>query len=427
MIKAILNELYGFDFKSLEVYSSGLSKIKYLKKEDVVKIENHFKNRYGFSKEEFASCIKNAVTLLGLDIKTIDDRIENLQKLFNISEEYAVALVKRRGALINMSKDTLEKRINDLKERYNFSNETVLKMLTKYPAVLTYTIEAIIKKEKSYMKDLGIGFDDFVSIIERQPSILGFSNDDAKTKQSDYNKEYSISGTKFAKRAKSTPSILNLNEENIKNKYNFYQERYGFSEIDYGKMASKGSQVMTLSPETVLSKEILIKNAFGIETEDFAKMIFKQPAILGQSADSIKLKKQQIDDLKIPTTLLIENPNMLTAPANSMKIRYMIVRSIANREDVLKNTGWYLVNQNKSYARLCYFILNEKPVKLTHLVSNERNFQKQFGVSSASLMEMYKIDEKVIENIVDSFNEYSGEKLYLTEDEKKYLNEEMIK
>ena len=82
--------------------------------------------------------------------------------------------------------------------------------------------------------------------------------------------------------------------------------------------------------------------------------------------------------MKLSAKDIIREPAVLTAPANSLKFRYMILRQVATKEEILSRPNWFMLNHKKTFARLMG--LSGREVKLSHLLCNESIFQKQFGM-----------------------------------------------
>lgn len=153
-------------------------------------------------------------------------------------------------------------------------------------------------------------------------------------------------------------------------------------------------------------------------------MLKLSPALLGYSEDSVKAKHRQIKDLRIPKSILVNQPNILIAPINTLKIRYLILRQVATREEILSKQ-WYLFSQNKTYARLKYLqsISNYK-ISLNNILLDEKRFKKTFNIDSKKLMEIYKLSPIIIKNMAK--NLYQEDKIVFTPEEDDFIEKEYL-
>ena len=47
---------------------------------------------------------------------------------------------------------------------------------------------------------------------------------------------------------------------------------------------------------------------------------------------------------------------ILAIPKNVLKIRYIILRQVGSREQILSRKNWFMTNQDKTYARLMFLL-----------------------------------------------------------------------
>ena len=122
----------------------------------------------------------------------------------------------------------------------------------------------------------------------------------------------------------------------------------------------------------------------------------------------------------IPKRFIISDPRILTAPTNTLKIRYLILRQVAPRVEVLMRKGWFMFSQNKTYARFVYLKGEEDNVKLTQITRGETEFVKVFDVESTDLMKKYKLTQDTIYEMQKVLQE--GEMEDFTEKEKIFID-----
>ena len=152
-------------------------------------------------------------------------------------------------------------------------------------------------------------------------------------------------------------------------------------------------------------------------------MLKTQPALLSLSDESIKKKHGQIKDLNIPKEALVDGPKILAVPENCLKIRYLILRTVATREEITAKPGAFMTSQNKTYARLVYLTdKTKRRLRLDDLRMDEKTFAKRHGVESEELMEKYKIDLNVIQGLKNAVK--NEEMADFNSEEKNYFEKE---
>ena len=120
---------------------------------------------------------------------------------------------------------------------------------------------------------------------------------------------------------------------------------------------------------------------------------------MGLSIDSVQEKVRQIKDIRIPSQVIVQNPSILTVPKNTLKLRYIILRNIATREEIFSYHNWYMISQDKTYARACYLLETGKKFNWKTVLYSEKVFGKMCGVSSDELMAKYKLTPGKIEKL----------------------------
>ena len=152
-------------------------------------------------------------------------------------------------------------------------------------------------------------------------------------------------------------------------------------------------------------------------------MLKNLPTLLGFSEESLKKKHGQIKDLNITKEALVDGPKILSVPENCLKIRYLILRSVDTREEIMAKPDVFMTSQNKTYARLAYLTDKKKSrPRLDDLILGEKRFAKRHGVESKELMEKYKIDLNAIQGLKNAVKheEMAG----FNSEEKKFLKKE---
>ena len=245
----------------------------------------------------------------------------------------------------------------------------------------------------------------------------------ALSKAKFYKDEFNLRDEDFNKMLKTLPTLLGLSEDSVKNKVEFYKKEFNFSREDFNKMLKSSPALLCLSEDSIKNKVEFYKKEFNFSREDFNKMLKSLPALLGYSEDSVREKQKQIRDLGISKEVLVNYPNIIAVPVNCLKIRYLILRLVVARAELLSNPRVFITSQNKTYARLAYLSRESKgKVRLADLKCDEKKFVKKHGVESKQLMEKYKINKEIIEEFKNIVEE--EEKIDFTGEEKKFIEKE---
>lgn len=196
---------------------------------------------------------------------------------------------------------------------------------------------------------------------------------------------------------RSFPSIICLSEEYVRNKADFWQQEFGYNRSEFISLMRSLPTIIAHSDDGLREKAEFYQGEFCISRSDLIKMIKSMPAIMCYSEDSIVEKHEQILGLNIPSKVVVKNPKLLSAPKNTLKIKYMILRQAGSRKDILSSSGWSITSHNKTYARMAFIKqeLGQKP-RLAYLTTSEKKFMSTYGVSAEDLMDRYKLTPSII-------------------------------
>lgn len=155
-------------------------------------------------------------------------------------------------------------------------------------------------------------------------------------------------------------------------------KHFGWTEKETEQKIKILEHINIKDEKIALSKAKFYKGEFNLGDEDFNKMLKSLPTLLGLSEDSVKEKRKQIRDLGISKEVLVNYPNIIAVPVNCLKIRYLILRLVVARAELLSNPSVFIVSQNKTYARLAYLSRESKgKVRLVDFIYSEKNFVKK--------------------------------------------------
>ena len=321
------------------------------------------------------------------------------------------------------SEDSVKNKAEFYKKEFNLRDEDFNKMLKRSPALSGYSEDSVKNKVEFYKKEFNLRDEDFNKMLKTLPALSGYSEDSVKNKAEFYKGEFNLSREDFNKMLKSLPTLLCLSDDSVKNKVEFCKKEFNLSREDFNKMLKRLPTLLSLSEDSIKNKAEFYKGEFNLRDEDFNKMLKTSPALLCYSEDSVREKQKQIRDLGISKEVLVNYPNIFSVPVNCLKIRYLILRLVVARAELLSNPRAFITSQNKTYARLAYLSRESKgKVRLVDLMCGEKRFVKKHGVESKQLMEKYKINKEIIEEFKNIVEE--EEKIDFTGEEKKFIERE---
>lgn len=201
------------------------------------------------------------------------------------------------------------------------------------------------------------------------------------------------------------PALLTYESSAIKSKIDDYIKEFNFTQTEFTNIFKKYSRIMSISPKTAKHKAEIYRNAFGFTLDEFKdefKQIFKErPNIIGSSEDTIILMASKIFNLGITKEDIIANSKILTVPADTLKLKYLILRQVAPKEQILR-TDCFTTSPNKTYARLMYLNFHKKDgATLSTLIKSESIFKKIYAVDSGELQRRYKITQEAIKDMLN--------------------------
>ncbi len=389
-----------------------------------MKIEEILIKYFGWTQSEIENKfeILNRINYIN-DEKDVLSKAEFYKKEFNLSDDDFNKMLKSLPALLGYSEESVCRKKEFYKKEFSLSGNDFNKILKILPTLLGLLEESVCKKKEFYKKEFSLSDNDFNKMLKILPTLLGYSEESVKSKEEFYKKEFDLNDNDFSKMLKVLPALLSFSEESVCRKKEFYKKEFSLSGNDFNKILKMLPQLLGLLEESVCKKKEFYKKEFNLGDSDFSKMLKTQPALLSLSDESIKKKHGQIKDLNIPKEALVDGPKILAVPENCLKIRYLILRTVATREEITAKPGAFMTSQNKTYARLVYLTdKTKRRLRLDDLRMDEKTFAKRHGVESEELMEKYKIDLNVIQGLKNAVK--NEEMADFNSEEKNYFEKE---
>lgn len=263
--------------------------------------------------------------------------------------------------------------------------------------------ENILQKAGFFERKIGLTMEEFLDILKKQPVLLNYSEKYIMEKIKFYQKEFNLTLPEFVKTMKVLPALLCYSESSVKAKSEFYQKEFEIEKSEFVKIFKLLPAVLSFSEENVRKKVDFFKSELDIEKAEFVKILKVLPSILSYSEENVKAKYAGIKDINLSNNYIVKNPNILAVPANLLKTRYVILRQIAPRKDILARDGWFINNQNKTHARIMYLKDKGKTTSSFNVLCGEKKFKEKFGISSSELMEKYVLTPEEIERLESQY------------------------
>lgn len=299
----------------------------------------------------------------------------------------------------------------------------------------------IIKaKMEDYKEIFSLNDIEISKLIKICPQLLGYdisseSEGSVKGKIKFYKDLLNIDENQIRKMIITLPALLGLDtisdsERSVKGKIKAYKELLNLNDREIKKMLRAFPQLLCLdlvsdSETSVKNKIKFYKDALNLSDSEVRKMLVISPGMLGldtisnkSSSVKAKIRKfKQILPYDVLRKVAIKTPMIFSVPAQKFKIRYMIANINGNEKNFSLEV--FMTNEKKAWARACYL----KPLNVSAYwnYQGEKQFAKQFGITSEELMKVYPLDKKATLEIEKAFWEKTGEKMTLDSDEIKEL------
>lgn len=214
-----------------------------------------------------------------------------------------------------------------------------------------------------------------------------------------YKINLNLNNYEFLMILKKFPALLTYESGAIKSKIAEYIKEFNFTQQEFTDIFKKYSRIISIPPKTAKRKALIYQQAFGFSLSEFVKIMHERPNIIGAKEDTIMLMASKTADLGITKNDILKNSKILTVPAKTLKIKYLILRQVASRGDILSN-DCFTTSQDKLYARLMYLNTYKKGgATLSTIIKSEPIFFHVNRVKTDSLIKTYQLTPEVIHDM----------------------------
>lgn len=364
-----------------------------------------------------------------------EKKFDFFSKYFGISEIEFKKIYKDAPNIMSFKDSRLIEKSRYYCDKFNLSKNDFKKMLKICPNLLSYNENSVDEKVENLKILFGFTDSQIISYVKILPAILNFNIDSLIEKKEFYKDYFNIDDKELYSMMKLSLGLLTMKKENIDEKVKFYENLFGLKKDECLKIVKSNPTILNLKEKAIYEKVENIKTILSITDKEVTDIIKQAPSILFYNEETIKRKCLKLNEMGIKSNYIAYNPNIITSPENTLKLRYAILCKFFDKETILKRKNWSLTNQSKTYARIVEIFKQieeknnksetKKPIilKISQVLSDEKGFRTQFGVTSDEIMKEYPLTKDIAERIISDFNERSDVKLYLTEDEIKFLEE----
>lgn len=418
-IEEILMNGYMWKEGEVEAKREALTHISHLTDEDKVNEKAEFYIKTFFmTYGDLLKVIKVFPQLLGLSEEYVLNKIGYYVNLFGDANLVRKAFIKF-PQILSISNETIDAKIRKYRLKLHCNILDIKTMWSEFPSIFHYSDERIDEKIDHLLGTFGVDVYELMCILARAPQILGLSSETITAKRDFYCNKLGFSSKAVAKFVRDFPTILGLSNETVLYRFNFFKAQFGLDDKQVAKMFTMIPQIVALPDETIMNKQYLFSDVLGVSKGEFSSIISRHPQALTISATALKYKAEQLASLGITRKELLNDPMILSSPANMLKVRYIILRQVATREEILKSKGWYMFNQKKLFFRYKYIKdeLKCKPA-LSDLLRSQQRFVAKFGFPMSD-DEDYTLTIPIIEELAQKVAK--EEKIELTRKDREVL------
>lgn len=283
---------------------------------------------------------------------------------------------------------------------------------------------------------------------------LGYTNiEQAKEKMKFYKRTLKCSLLEVIEMVKIQPHILDLTEERIVAQFQMLQEKLHINEMQASKLIQKNPNFLGMSSKFISQKIIFIKNLFNVEEvepylQKAPELLFCKDSILSERVNFLEktllLSSKQREELIknypgilkkeifgyvekniydiiqyfsqiMPKEAFVKNPMILTLPARKLKVRFLILAPIFDKEEILSGNN-LLRNESLLWARREFLRKNGLDLKL--ILANKKTFEGISKISDNELIKRNPLNSKSIALLEKEYFDKFGQHLKLDKNEK---------
>lgn len=424
------NYLLSLGFSESEVVSiTTICPQIYCYKQNSIKAKIDSLTSFGYTYEEVKIMIINYPAILNISLEYIKEKIEfyNSIGLHDILIKdtshliTSLSLVYARYMFLKEKEITIDEKNyrrlficgKQFQKKYNISNE---ELINKHPyknnrkivsnSRITKPVEETMSTKYygmiNYLVLLGYKKEEAIKMLKKNPTLADLSPNSINDKINNF-LEIGFTKEELRTLMLKYPIVLCMSIENINAKIDTFKI-LGYSKTDIIKISKRLPTIFCYSIDNIKTKiEDMI--SLGFTREEVIKMIKLFPSVLSISIDNIKNKINIFLEYGYTYEEILYIfkviPSIIASAPDSLRRKLNFYNTIGISDHIKAYPIKLMLSLNLVYAR--YRLLSERGIIIDEkssvkLFCNNKQFEKVYGISKETLLNMYSYDNEVKKN-----------------------------
>lgn len=424
------NYLLSLGFSESEVVSiTTICPQIYCYKQNSIKAKIDSLTSFGYTYEEVKIMIINYPAILNISLEYIKEKIEfyNSIGLHDILIKdtshliTSLSLVYARYMFLKEKEITIDEKNyrrlficgKQFQKKYNISNE---ELINKHPyknnrkivsnSRITKPVEETMSTKYygmiNYLVLLGYKKEEAIKMLKKNPTLADLSPNSINDKINNF-LEIGFTKEELRTLMLKYPIVLCMSIENINAKIDAFKI-LGYSKTDIIKISKRLPTIFCYSIDNIKTKiEDMI--SLGFTREEVIKMIKLFPSVLSISIDNIKNKINIFLEYGYTYEEILYIfkviPSIIASAPDSLRRKLNFYNTIGISDHIKAYPIKLMLSLNLVYAR--YRLLSGRGIIIDEkssvkLFCNNKQFEKVYGISKETLLNMYSYDNEVKKN-----------------------------
>ena len=315
--------------------------------------------------------------------------------------------------LMGNSEQINVQKLKFLGERMSLNEKELFRLIKHYPRILGLYIEGIEGENISSKQRALYLAGRTMSLQERFASI---------------SQKLNLDKAEFRKLFRTFPQVVGFNDNSLDRKLENITKLLGIQdESELKAFVVASPTTLGLAPRTFNEKIEYYQELFDFSREQIVPLLKQNPKMFTYHMEGTmtasKTKLHKMLDLGASIEQILSNPVLLSVPAQSAKMRYLIMAQVMDDEAIFGSKN-LMTNERKLYARLKYL---ENSNSKSYLCLSEPQFQLHAHADSYELMKKYPLTLDVAHELEKNYKATHHHSLRLNKSEREALFDTTIK
>lgn len=293
--------------------------------------------------------------------------------------------------------------------------------VAKFLVDLGYTnVEEAKKKISFYKKLFNCRFLDVIELIKTQPKILDLPEEKVSAQIKMLDENLHLQHTQTTKIVQKNLNFLAVSLKYIKQKKDVIKQILSLTNEEIELFVSKAPEVLLYKDVVIKERVKFFQEKFMLSHEQTKEMIAGCPSIIKKemfnqistSFKDIVKYTSQIADKKA----IIKNASLLTFPSRKLKVRYLILAPIFEKEVILEGNN-LMRNERLLWARREFLRKEGLDEKL--ILDGKKTFEESAGLSDNQLIKEFPFTFQSVDNLEAEYYFKFGKSLILDSAERR--------